>query len=329
MNPESDASDIDFRAIVLELWSNRLVLLCSAFFGAIVAGSYATFVAKPVFESTVLLIPTEVPKEDQLGTAAALLSKRQTSLGDVSLYQTLLMSRQVINGLLHERIPNLSDSAGGRMEPVYRILNLDSAKAPVMEQAIKDLSRSVSVEAVRATAGTGSGGIVQVTVSASSPWLAQELATAILGISDEATLKIRVERNHSIGARLAIATDQARREWDSAAIRLSAYRDRNRSIVLADQILAQSRLEMDKQAKEQKYLMARKELEMLELETLKAAPPMLILDPANLPATKTRPKRSMMVVVGSILGLFGAMTFQLGRSFLKKELMTASASGES
>ncbi|MBK8805020.1 MAG: hypothetical protein IPN71_23695 [Fibrobacteres bacterium] len=308
----SDSLDFDLRACVLHIWSARNWLVLGALVGGAIAAGYAYGIAKPVYESSALLLPTEAPKDDQLGAAAALLGKKSNSLGDVALYKSLLSSRRVVNKLLFASIHNEHDSARGKVEPLFRTLRVDTANPKQMESVIKSLSGSIVVESKNSTAGIG-GGIIEVTTSASSPWLAQQIGNTVLTIGQEELRTIRIERADAIGVYLSRATEAARKEWDSAAIQLTYFRDRNRSLLLPNQILALSRLEIEKQAKEQKYLMARKELEFLELERAKAAPPMMILDQANLPATKVRPKRMMIMALGLMAGFFLGVFGVLGR----------------
>lgn len=312
-NEKSMAMDFDLREMFMLLWKSRHKLVLSALFGGVLACIYAFAIVKPVYESSALLLPTDPPKDEQLGAAAALLGKKVNALGDVALYQSLLTSRQVMHKLLSSKITNGDDSAKGKIEPLYEVLMLDTAKPEEMENVINSLGKLVLVESRKSSTGMG-GGIVEITVSSHAPWLAQQICERLIRIGQEELRSVQIERGKTIGERLTLANELARREWDSTAVKLTVFKDRNRSILLPDQMLTLLRLEMEKQAKEQKYLMARKELELQELELEKTAPPMMILDPANLPAKMVRPKRMMILVLGVMAGFFIAMGFVLGRN---------------
>ena len=72
---------------------------------------------------------------------------------------------------------------------------------------------------------------------------------------------------------------------------------------MPDQQLSLEALVIDKSAKEQKYLMARKELEDVNLNVLKISEPMVIIDSLEIPRKKTKPNRRLYVLGGLMLGV--------------------------
>jgi uncharacterized protein involved in exopolysaccharide biosynthesis len=306
--PTLPDDEIDLRELFLTLWGKRRLIALSSLATLALSAVYAFVIAKPVFESSALLLPTQTSASSDLGAAAALLGGKKGGSADVDLYQSLLTSRTVIHKLLGAPMRNMSDTGAGRIEPLYRILKLDTTKALNLEGAIEGLSKSVTVDSKE----SGAGGILEIKFSAGAPWLAQQIGNTLLAIGQEELRVVRIERSDVILSRLGVAVAQARSEWDSTARTLTWYKDRNRSISLPDQMLELSRLEMEKSAKEQKYLLARKEYESQELEKEKAAPPMMILDPADLPAKKSKPKRSLILALGLMVGAMGSCVGVLG-----------------
>jgi hypothetical protein len=254
------------------------------------------------------LLPTQAPAADQLGAAAALLGKKSAGSGDVDLYQSLLTSRTVIHKLLLAPIHNESDTGNGRIEPLFHILGVDTSKPIKMDFMVDGLAKSISVGSKE----SGAGGILEIKFSAGTPWLAQQIGSAVLEIGQEELRLVRIERSEVILSRLSLAVAQAKGEWDSTSRIVTWYKDRNRSILLPEQALELSRREMERQVEEQKYLLARKEYESQVLEKVKAAPPMMILDPPNLPSHKSKPKRSLILAAGLIAGLIGSCVGVLG-----------------
>ena len=294
--------DIDLREVLLTLWNRRLFIVACTILGTVVAGIYA-FTLPKVFESTILLIPTEAPKPDQLGAAAALLGgKKAGGAGDLDLYQTLLTSRTVIQKLLKTSLRNESDTGKGRSEPLYQIFKLDTTNKLSVYNAVQGLAKSIEV----APQGSGNGGILQVTARASTPWLAQEIADTVTALGQEEIRQVRAERLDALLPRLNLAASQAKAEWDATTQVIARYHDRNHSVILPDQQLELDRLNMERQVMEQKYLLARKEVEQQLLDRAKATPPAVILDVADLPAKKSKPQRSVIIVIGMVFSLGGA-----------------------
>lgn len=311
---DSPDDEIDLRELALELWNRRVFLAAGTLVAVSLAVVYAFLIAKPTFISSSLLLPVQSPASDQFGAAAALLGgKRSSGSADVDLYQSLLTSRTVIGKLLLAPIANRHDTGRGRIQPLHTILGLDTADAKGMEGTIAGLQSAVEVGSKE----SGAGGILEVRVSARSPWLAKALGDAVLEIGQEELRQVRVARSEVILKRLQATVEVAHDEWREAARAASDYRSRNRSLTSPEQFLDLSVLQMEQSAREQKYLLARKELEAQRLEASKATPPMMILDPATLPARKSKPKRLLLVVLGGILGLAGSCAFVLARHALK------------
>ncbi len=303
------SEDIDLKELILSLWHKRGFIAASTAMSLALATLYAFVVAKPVFESSALLLPTQMSSSSSdLGAAAALLGGKRSGSADVDLYQSLLTSRSVIHKLLEAPIKNMSDTGKGRSEPLYIVLGIDTTKPAKLDLAVQGMAKSVTVGSKE----SGAGGILEIKFSAGAPWLAQQIGSTLLEIGQEELRIVRIERSNVVLSRLNVAVNEARSEWDSTARALALYKDRNRSITLPDQVLELSRLEMEKSAKEQKYLLARKEFEFQMLERAKAAPPMMILDPANLPSRKSKPKRITILAIGLIMGLMGSSAGVLG-----------------
>ncbi len=311
----SNSEEIDLLELFRTLWANLRVIAVSTAGVLAIASAYAFIIAKPTFESSALLLPTQNNSATaDLGAAAALLGGKKNGSADVDLYQSLLTSRTVIHKLLKASIRNQSDSGGGKFQPLFQILGLDTSNAKDVDAAVNSLAKSVTVGSKE----SGAGGILEITFAANSPWLAQSIGNILLDIGQEELRLVRIKRSEVILSRLGVAVSQAHGEWDSTARALASYKDRNRSIALPQQMLELARLEMEKSSKEQKYLLARREYESQMLERAKAAPPMMILDPANLPAHKSKPKRLFILLLGMIVGFSGSCMIVLLHNFLKR-----------
>jgi uncharacterized protein involved in exopolysaccharide biosynthesis len=298
--------EIDLRDLLSALRSGIRVIVVGTLASLAVAATYAYGIAKPDYTSMALLLPTESGSSTpDLGSAALFLGAKKSGSADVDLYQSLLTSRTVIHKLLRTHMLDLSDTGKGRKVPLSELLGLDTTDPIMVERAVTGLSNAITVD----SKASGAGGILEVKVVTRAPWLSQQVCNTVLDIGQEELRLVRIERSEVTVSRLAVAVQLARGEWDSAASVLAWYKDRNRSITLPEQMLDLSRLEIEKSAKEQKYLLARKELEGQLLEKAKAAPPMMILDPADLPAYKSGPRRSLIMALALLLGLTGSSVF--------------------
>jgi len=293
---------IDIRELLLGLWSKKWIIALVTLFGAVAAAWYVKTRA-PSYESTAILISIEGSKSDPLGGAAAFLGKKSSGgSGDLDLFINLMTSRTLLRKLLLREIPNMSDSAKGRVEPIYKIMNTRINDPKSVRSAVSVLSQSIKV----ITTDDGpSGGTFKVKVSGGSPWLAKELTDNVLILVQDEFRNVRAERSNVVLERLDYAVKQAYAEWESASGALTQYRERNRSITLPYQLLEIDRLTLERQAKEQKYLLVRKEKEQILIDRAKAAPPAIVLDSADIPTQKTGTQGRKIFMIG-VLMAFGA-----------------------
>lgn len=296
--PASTVANLDeelsFRDLALSLWNRRRFIALVTVSGMVLSFVYGMYAPKE-FQSTALLLPTDPPRTDQLGAAAALLAKKGSGTSDVDLYQGLLTSRTVLSQLLTSPIHNLSDTAKGRIEPLFKVLQIDTAKPLSVFNTVNGLARRVNVN----SKSTEPGGIVTVSVTARTAWLARDINRNVLEIGQEEIRRVRAERSSAIRARLRETVTQARQDWDSSTEAVTRFQEENRSSLLPRQLLELERLQLDKQAFQQTYLQARRDFDQEGLDRSKAAPPMVILDSANLPPRKSKPKRGAILVLGT------------------------------
>lgn len=289
---------VDLIGLALHLWSRRWWIVLATLSMGLVFLS-ASLLMRKEYESSILLLPTETPKLDQLGAAAALLGKKGGSSSvDLELYQTLLTSRTVTSELLVSDFVNRSDTGKDRTESLALILGIDTSDPGAWMAAEENLAEAISVSSV----GPDLGSLIQVTAKAPQPWLARDLATAAVRIGQEVLRRVRIERSETILSRLALASESARKEWDTTAREASDFRAMHRGVALPDQQYRLEKLLLEKQIKEQKYLLARREVEQIELDKEKAAPPAMILEKATTPSRPSRPKRLLLTIVGLALG---------------------------
>ncbi len=107
-------------------------------------------------------------------------------------------------------------------------------------------------------------------------------------------LKYINERLDSVKAELLMAEEE-----------LKAFRERNRNIGLSPQLQTeQMRLQRKLTIKQEVYLLLQKELEMTKIELVKETPVVNIVDNAEPPALRAKPKRTLIVIISAFLGFF-------------------------
>lgn len=274
------------------LWENRKRLIAIGLLGALLLGGIA-FKLPKAWTSEVLLVPTEKPSTDQLGALSSLIGKKaSTGLGDVDLYNALLTSRTVLQQLLVAPIQVPGERRDAR--PLWSILEVDTSDSKAVRRTMLRLKKDVVLQ----SEGNSISGIMSVAVTAKEPWLAKQMADALVAIGLDELRRVSVERLTTQKGRLDAVAKDAKSQAYAAALRVTRFQDANRSIMLPSQQLELGQLLLEKQVQEQKYLMARKEVEDINLQIEKLMPPVVVMDPADLPSIKSKPKRLFLVIGG-------------------------------
>lgn len=299
MNDQNVADDeIDLRKIFKDLWGSRLLILAIVLAFAALSSVYA-LMKKPSFESNVLLIPTDPRTSNSLEDAVSFLGSKTGKGDDLDLYQMLLTCRTVVEQVLHADVVDQSDTGKGRRMPLAVLLGVDTSDQEKLSDGLELLARSVKVGTPPEQSG---GGVIQVTVSAGSAWLAKQLADKFVEVGQTEIRRVRANRFETTLQRLQGAAKEASREFDQASQELANFRSQNRSITLPEQQVRLDRFELESNVKQQKYMMVRKEIESLVLEKEKAVPPAIVLDSAHAPVRRSSPKRTMIVMLATLFG---------------------------
>ncbi len=285
---------IDLKQVFVNVTGKWKVVCATGCALSLIAGLYSTYIVKPVFVSHAQLVATKGAGDAQ-GAAAVFLGAK-TSGNDAELFQRLLKSRKAAKQLLNEVC---LDSSGTMKRAISSYYLKDSSSEVNVDEVIDAVVQSVSIE-VETTDGAS---VVSFSYSAESPWLAKTGGDLLIKNALEFYREVKILKYEAVSSRLGKAVDETYREWKTAASRIADYRERNRSITMPDQQLSLEALVIDKSAKEQKYLMARKELEDVNLNVLKISEPMVIIDSLEIPRKKTKPNRRLYVLGGLMLGV--------------------------
>lgn len=183
--------------------------------------------------------------------------------------------------------------------PLHALMGVDTSDVEQVHDGIEALTNSVSVGAPPEDPG---GGVIQVTVSTSSAWLAKQLADKFVEIGQLEIRRVRASRFETTLQRLQAAGKDAFLELDRASNTLAEFRSKNRSITQPEQQVDLDRFELESDVKRQKYMLVRREIESLVLEKEKAVPPAIVLDSAHVPVRRSSPKRTMIVLLATLFG---------------------------
>lgn len=106
-------------------------------------------------------------------------------------------------------------------------------------------------------------------------------------------------------------------EFDQIQARLANFRDRNQNISSATAMNQMERLEAEYNFAFSIYTELAKQLEQAKLQVSKDTPIFSVIEPVTIPSEKSAPKRPLILVIFTILGLILALAYIFGSEFLK------------
>ncbi|MBO0930955.1 GNVR domain-containing protein [Fibrella aquatilis] len=96
----------------------------------------------------------------------------------------------------------------------------------------------------------------------------------------------------------------AKQRYQQAEYALSAYRDQNRSVYLNTAKIEEQRIQAEFILAQDLYNALSKQSEMAKIKVQQDTPVFKILEPAQIPLKKSAPKRTVIILIATILGLF-------------------------
>ncbi|MVM29571.1 lipopolysaccharide biosynthesis protein [Spirosoma sp. HMF4905] len=146
-------------------------------------------------------------------------------------------------------------------------------------------------------------GIITVTAVLSDPVVAATVARLSLEYLTNYMTSYRTEKARNQVRFLTRQVEEAKIRYQKAEYTISNYRDQNRSVYLNTAKIEEQRLQGDFLLTQTVFNDLSKQLEQAKIKVSEEAPVFKILEPARIPLKKSAPKRSLIIVEFTIVGL--------------------------
>lgn len=294
VSPFQDGVDVGYLATLpLRFW--RTILVCVL--ATTVIGVAYAFLTPSSYKATLTLMQTQSGSSTRIPALGSIFEVQGGGgAGDLPLFKELLGSELVVRKLLASKVWDADTKAWIQLDTFYRA---DSLEPKEYQLKIEGLMSGVLVE-------DGAAGLLTVTVSSKTPWLARELALLRVRLAQAELARIKNARLDTVLSRLREAETGSRRNFDGAVAALTRFDESNLTFSSAlPARLREARADLDRTYRilEDKYLAVRREREALELELLKTPPPTMLLDPGRLPPWRAWPQRRKIVIGAVLAGL--------------------------
>ncbi len=299
---DKKSDEIDLITVFIKIWQYRLFIIIFTGFLSLASVLYA-LLAKEQFQADVKLYKEEAEvKGSQLKSLASQFGFGGVEQGLTFSIEDLLKSRKLQNKIILKSWDNK------KIDSIVNLINYweieGDTQGEKLHEARLALENLIAIEKDKET------GLIIISVLMPEPQLAADIANYITELITEYVSKERktsTQQNiNYIKERLSKVED----ELANAENALKEFREHNRVISTSPQLqLEFGRLQRKVTIKQEVYLTLQKELELAEIELVKEKPVINILDQAVKPEKRFKPKRTIVVIVGTFLGFFLSLLF--------------------
>jgi uncharacterized protein involved in exopolysaccharide biosynthesis len=306
---------IEMLSLLVLSW--RLIVLLPVAFATVVGA--LTLRVERSYTASASFLPL-MAETRSTGGAVALAQQLGMTLGGepgvaspqfyVDVLRSRAVLRQVVEGEYEIRSLD-GQTLVGNLIDFYEIEDKPELPPP-WRQAVDRLRPSLTTS----VSGTG---VVQLTVSASEPELAEQIAERMLGLLNEFNISIRRDRAEVETRFIADRADAARGELRVAEDGLQSFLDRNPQYRNSPAMLFEyERLQRQMVIRQEVYTSLLRAHEQKRIDAIRDTPVLMLLDhPAG--TAEPQPRGTIIrTFLAALLGLVIAVLFVLGRDLLRR-----------
>jgi len=293
-NINKNEEEIDIVEVVKKLWRNRKLISMVTVFFMIIGIVYAIF-ATPIYKSTLTMYPA-AGGEKMGGLMSMAASFGISSGGSKETYniEDVVKSRTIAREVVlhkwktkkYEKLVSLIEYGGKEVK--------DTVNA--VYGAVNNYGKMVSISTNKKT------GLITLNVETSDPVLCAEignyLGKALTKYVQEYQGSKAIDNIEHINKRLLSVNNELKDIEED----LKIFQIKNRDMSSPQTQLEYGRLQRKLQIKQQVYLTLNQQIELAQIDKIKKSPVINILDKAEVPLFKVRPKRSLICIIYTFLG---------------------------
>lgn len=296
-NKNSD--EIDLLEVFLKIWNyKRFIILFTAVvaIGAIIY----SLVQDPEYESSVKLY--KKTGEDQSSSRLQGLAS-QFGMGGAVPSGTIYNIKDVVNSRRINRKILYKEWENEKFDEPVNLIEYWEVEGDSQEEkfqkALKTINNRISVNRDEETQ------LITITVMMPEAQMAADVGNHLTTLVEEYVQNEEKSSTQQNLQHIEQRLETVKKELTKAEEELKRFRESNRVITESPQLqMEMGRLQRQVEIKQQVYLTLQKEREMAEIDLVKETPVINVLDEAMVPQERAKPKRKLIVIVGTFAGFF-------------------------
>jgi uncharacterized protein involved in exopolysaccharide biosynthesis len=335
--PTIDLSKV-FRAIIANL---RFILMCSVGFG--IAGAIYSLLAQKEFDSKATILPELASSTSlgKIGGLSALAGLAGVDMGAMSsteavrpdLYPNVLQSFPFALHILNQPVYISDSQKTMKLSEYYNQLDnkwysglkhllsdVQPTTIPAKDDPTIQLSREQEYmiewvqERITSVLDRKTG---IITINSQMPDATAAAITARLTVEylKDYVKGYRTEKGRTQVEFLTKQMNRAKAKYQSSEAALAGFKDRNRVLSLQIPRIEEQRIQSDYMLAQSLYNSVVNQLEQAKIKVAEDTPVLKILEPARVPARRSSPRRTLIVLGACVVGFIVGMVLKVSKEF--------------
>ena len=312
-----DEDTVSLVDLLLIIGRNMKIIIITPIVFCIIAILYGLFVAQPVYESTAKIMSSS--SSAGISQASGLAAQFGINLPTASsetvwAYSEIIKSRTLARAMLKRKFDT---EKYGSQKPLFQVLTYGGSDPEYGKDTLELLAIDNFIKMIGLSEDKTSG-IYTITLSASEPKFVKNLATALIEELDAHQRDYNKARTSETRRFIESRISDTRIELEMAEEDLKNFNNRNRRIENSPALqLERQRLAREVSVLTGVFTTLKQQFETAKIEEVKESDYVVVLDPPEIPLTRSKPKRIQMVVIAGILGIFFGILIGLLKEYFK------------
>ncbi|MBQ4127674.1 MAG: lipopolysaccharide biosynthesis protein [Alistipes sp.] len=221
-------------------------------------------------------------------------------IGSYIMKYTIGLPFTILNAIRGEQeLPQMSAEAGGDSQLIETMSKEEYEVSKILSEVV-----SINLNEKK--------GFVTITANMPEAVAAAQLAQATLSLLQKYITEFKIDKVQSNLDFVQSRYDEAKKNFEDIQFRRAKHRDANQNVIKHSARVEQEKLDAEYTLAMTLYTELAKQLEQAKISVKETAPILTVINPVTIPYNRTKPKRSMILLAFTFLGVAAGAGLVLG-----------------